>query len=132
MTVIEVVLDLENHGPTPIVLSRVRLDSALARGTAFANLEPARVEGGRTIAPRSEQRVHAFFMIPGIYDPEDIQNFQLGWELRHPGGTYAERTPFQKPPRADVSYPYPPFSFSYPCDDTFVACSSGRPFDWYR
>jgi len=110
MTVIEVVFEVENDGPTPVVLSEIMLDSAEASGVSFEDLAPFRVEGDRVVEPGEEGVARAYFALEQRYDPEDIADFEVQWALRHGEGTYAQRTPFrQAPPDYYATYPYSPF-----------------------
>lgn len=105
MTVIEVVLELENNAAEPMVLSALRLDSTNADGVRLTDLAPVRVEGGGVVAPGQLERVRAYFAIPERYDPEDIGDFRVRWALRQGERTYAQRTPFLQAPE----YYYDPF-----------------------
>lgn len=105
MTVIEVVLELENNGPEPMTISELRLDSADVDGVRFRDLAPVRVEGTGVVAAGEDERVRVFFAIPERYDPEDIQDFRLRWSLEQGSRTYAQRTPFLRAP----DYYYDPF-----------------------
>jgi hypothetical protein len=124
VTVVEVVLEIENDGPAPVELTEVKIDSAEASGTSFEDVAPYRIEGEPRVAPGGERRLRAFFSLPERYDPEDIEQFEIEWSLAHGGGTYTQRTPFQQPPRVYADYPYPYFYDAPP----FVQVS---PVPWH-
>lgn len=128
MTVIEVVLELENNGSEPMVLSDLRLDSADADGVRLTDLAPVRIEGPDAIAPGDEERVRAYFAIPARYDPDDIADFRVRWGVRQGERTYAQRTPFLQAP----DYYYDPFYG--PLYDPFLtpgAYGIVRPYAFY-
>lgn len=110
VTVIAVVVEVENMGSAPIELEGVTLHGTRAAGASFADLAPFRVEGERVVGPGSESSLRAFFALAERYDPEDIAQFEVSWALRHGGGTYVQRTPFQQAPDEYATYygyPYP-------------------------
>lgn len=109
MTVIEVVIELENNGNEPMIVSDLRLDSADADGIRFTDLAPVRVEGPGIVVPGDEERVRVFFAIPARYDPDDIADFRVKWALRQGERMYAQRTPFLQAP----DYIYDPFYGPY-------------------
>jgi hypothetical protein len=117
MTVIEVVLELENNGTAPMVLSAIRLDSADADGAHITDLSPVRIEGPGVVAPGDEERVRAYFAIPERYDPDDIADFRVRWAVRQGERTYAQRTPFLQAP----DYYYDPYLTSPFLTDPFLA-----------
>ncbi len=133
MTVIEVVLELENNGTEPMVVSELRLDSADADGVRITDLAPVRVEGPGVVVPGDEERVRVFFAIPERYDPDDIEDFRLRWSLRQGERTYAQRTPFLQAP----DYVYDPFYGPYSdpfLSDPFLAPGGHtfmRPYAFY-
>lgn len=123
VTVIEVVFELENHGALPIDLQGVVLDSARARGAHFDDLPPFRVEGEHMVAPSAETTMRAYFALPDRYDPEDIERFEVGWSLRHDGGTYTQSTPFRQAPEYYAAYSHPGYYYDRPLGGPF-----GGPF----
>src|SRR5690606_12560623 len=98
MTVIEVVLEIENNGPDAMAISELRLDSADADNVEIRDLAPVRVEGPGIVAPGDDERVRVYFAIPERFDPEDIADFRLRWSLQQGERTYAQRTPFLQAP----------------------------------
>jgi hypothetical protein len=98
VTVIEVMLEIENDGPAPVELTELKLDSAWASGVSFDDLQPFRVEGSRVARADGDTRLHAYFALPERYDPEDVHRFEVEWALRHAGGSYVQRTPFRQSP----------------------------------
>lgn len=117
MTVVEVVLDLENNGPEPMVLSELRLDRVDVGRARIEDLAPMRVDGDGTVPPGGEQRVRAYFAIPLRVDPEDIGDFRVRWAVRQGERTYAQRTPFLQAP----DYYYSPYYYDPFWADPFYA-----------
>lgn len=116
-TVIEVVVEIENNGATPMMLGPIQLRSMRASGESFDHLRPVRVEGDAVIPARDEGRVRAYFALPERYDPEDIARFEVEWSVRQDQRVFSQRTEFLRTPDY---YAYGPYSYPWWGYDPFL------------
>jgi hypothetical protein len=116
-TVIDVALEIENAGTLPILLdgAELRLSHVRTPNAQLAAVAPSGSSGRADVLPGGKQTARAHFVLPPDITPAGVQDYDLTWVLREPGGVeyrltnsfvQDHGTVFMRPAYESKEYPY--------------------------